>query len=99
MRAVSVSLALSVCQKQNQQALDKSGDGTLREGGGKRARKSQPWKQKQQQQESEAPDGAAAADIAMVDPAAAPALVHKSREEIITKTLAEKIRKRDEVRV
>lgn len=84
-------------QKQNQQALDRSGDGTLRQGAGKRARKSQPWKRKQTKKAGESADellqdaGPEHADEA------APTLVQKSRDEIISKTLAEKIRKRDEV--
>jgi hypothetical protein len=89
-------------KRTNQQALDRSGDGTLRQGGGKRARKSQPWKHKQATGKQEEDEDASSGDEApgLATEAAAKTFVPgpqpKSRDEIVSKTLESKIRKRDE---
>mmetsp|Transcript_16485 Transcript_16485/g.26446 ORF Transcript_16485/g.26446 Transcript_16485/m.26446 type:complete len:433 (+) Transcript_16485:3-1301(+) len=91
-------------KKHNQRALDRSGDGTLKQGDGKRARKSQPWKKgtnaKVDTESILGDDATAAEPTDLFSSLATAPTAHpppsKSKEEQISEALAGKIRKRDE---
>ena len=74
---------------------DRSGDGTLRQGEGKRARGNQPWKKKASGDPSGTASDASAGDAADLLLATI-AEKKKSKEEAINDAIAGELRKRDE---